>query len=266
MRIQFITTGLLMSVCLFGLNGCGKKPTAAERIQEHSHEHLEEGPHGGHIIEIGAKEHHAELVHDEASHKVGIYVLDGQAQADTPIEIREKAVLINVAEDGVASQYELLASTPGSETAGPPSGKSSYFEIVSEPLCKVVCGESAAKNVKARVSIQIGERPYVGMIETGEHEHGHEHEGEHGEEHAAEPGAEPAVEPAAEPAAEPSAEPAAEPAVEPAAEPSAEPATEPTEPAAEPATEPSTEPAAEPSTEPAAEPVTEPASEPGTEN
>jgi hypothetical protein len=265
MRIHFMTTGLLVGLCLFGFNGCDREPASKYR-PEHVHVHLEEGPNGGHIIEIGAKAHHAELVHDDATHKVGIYVLDGHAKKTKPLE--GGTVVINVSEDGTPSQYELLPVPQTGET----EDNSSYYEIVSEPLCKIVCGESEAKSVQARVSIKIGDRPYVGIIETSahDHEHGHEHEGEHEEKPAAEPGAEPPAEPVTEPAAEPGAEPATEPSAEPATEPAAEPVNEPsTEPATEPATEPSAEPVGEPSAEPAdepdAEPATEPSAEPATE-
>jgi hypothetical protein len=262
MRIQFITTSLLVSICLLNLNGCTKKPAPVEEVGEHVHE--DAGPHGGHVIEIGAKSHHAELVHDEATNRVGIYVLDGEALKSTPIETT--TVMVNVAEDGAPSQYELAAMPQSGEA----DGTSSYFEIVSEPLSKIVSGESAAKSVQARVSIQIGERPYVGMIDTMPHDHDHAHEGEHGEEHAGEDADAPVVEPGAEPTAEPGAAPAVEPATEPAAEPSAEPAAEPSEepaadPAAEPGAEPATEPAVEPEGEPAAEPAAEPSAEPATE-
>jgi hypothetical protein len=242
MRIQLFATGLLMGVCLFGLNGCGKGPAPSESAHDHGHGHVhdEPGPHGGHIIEIDAKDHHVELVHDEASHKVGVWLLDGDAKTVAPIEAT--SVMINVSEDGVASQYEL----PAVPQSGDAEGASSYFEIVSEPLCKVVCGESEAKSVQARISLKMGMKPYVGFIDTAPHDHDHghahdehahegEHEDEHGEEHKDEhadghkdaPVGEPADVPQAQPAEEPKAEPAAEPADAPAEAPADAPATEP---------------------------------------
>jgi hypothetical protein len=257
MRFQFFASSTLIGLVLFWSNGCQQKTSShTDRFHEHSHEHLEEGPHGGHIIEIGAKEAHAELVHDEATNKVGVHILDGQAKASKPIET--KMVLINVAEDGAASQYEL----PAVPQSGESDGMTSYFEIVSEPLCKVVLGESAAKSVQARVSIQIGERPYVGLIDTAPHDHDHAHghdgehadEGEHKEEHAEEHKDEPAVEPKAEPAEAASAEPAEAPQAEPAQEPQTEPAEEPqAEPAQEPAADTVEQPTTELTDEPAAE-------------
>src|SRR5688500_10213668 len=172
MRTQIFFTTLLIGLCALGFNGC-KKPVADANggAAEEEHAHDDEGPHGGHIIELGTEDHHAELTHDEATHKVGIYLLGGDAKTAAAIETAEP-VVINVAEDGVSSQYVL----PPVPQTGEADGQSSYFEIVSEPLCKVVCGESEAKSTQARVSLKIGGKPFVGMIETAPHEHDHGHE------------------------------------------------------------------------------------------
>jgi hypothetical protein len=272
MRIRFFTTSLLVGISLLCFNGCRPEIAGSESgtpgDHSHDHVHLEDGPHGGHIVEIGARDHHAELVHDDATHKVGVWILKGDAKTTTGIEA--ESVLINVAEDGSPSQYEL----PAVPQSGDDEGKSSYFEIVDEQLCKVVCGESEAKSVNARLSLKVAGRQFVGMIDTGshDHDHGHAHEdgGHHEDEHAASEGekhdAEPAEGQVEEKADAPSAEPATEPAIEPSAEPATEPAAEPSdEPAAEPSAEPAAEPADEPATEPSSEPSAEPATEPGTE-
>jgi hypothetical protein len=175
MRIPILTTCVLTAICLFGLNGCGQRPAEGEKAgDEHAHEdehaHDDEGPHGGHIIELGTEDHHAELTHDDATHKVGIYLLGSDAKTAAPIEAA--SVTINVSADGVPSQYDL----PAVPQAGEAGGQSSYFEIESEPLCEIVSGESDVKNTQARVSFKIGEKPYVGLIETAPHDHDHGHE------------------------------------------------------------------------------------------
>ena len=130
---------------------------------EHMHTHDEPGPHGGAVIEIGAKDHHAELVHDDDAHKVGVYVLAGDAITSTPVAA--KTATIDVTEDGMTIQYELLAAPLPGES----EGMTSYFEIESEPLTKAISGETNDKEVVAELRIQIGERPFVGYIEI-EHE------------------------------------------------------------------------------------------------
>jgi len=164
----------LMFLCFFALNGCGKGqpagPAAGDTANADAHDHGHEGPHGGHIVELGTEDHHVELTHDEASHRVGIYLLGGDAKTAAPIEA--ESVTINVSVDGQPSQYTL----PAVAQPGEAEGKASYFEIVSEPLCAVVCGESESPKTHARLNVTIDGKPYVGLIETETHEHDHDHE------------------------------------------------------------------------------------------
>ena len=180
MHIRVFTTNVLMAICLFGLNGCDTGPASGPATTEPAgdeHAHDMEGPHGGHIIELGTESHHAELTHDEATNKVGIYLVGGDAKTAAPIEA--ESVTINVSEDSVPSQYAL----PAVPQTGEAGGQSSYFEIESEPLCKVVSGESEAKSKQARLSLMIGGKPYVGLIETSAHDHDHDHDHDHGDDH-----------------------------------------------------------------------------------
>jgi hypothetical protein len=79
--------------------------------------------------------------------------------------------MINVLADGETLQFEL----PAVPQAGEEAGKSSYFELVDENLNKIVAGKSEAKNTQARISFKIGDKPFVGMIETDPHDHDHGH-------------------------------------------------------------------------------------------
>jgi hypothetical protein len=163
------------AVPLVGLPGCGKQPAesadaAHQHVadDDHAHDHGDEGPHGGHIIELGTEEHHAELTHDDQEHRVGVYFLGDDAKTPKPIDA--KSVTINVSVDGKPAQYELPAVWQRGER-----GKASFFELVSEPLSLVVSGKSESPRTHARLSVTIGDKPYVGLIETAEHEHEHEH-------------------------------------------------------------------------------------------
>ena len=179
MRIVFIGgAGVLVTVFLLGLAGCGSSQSgapAATATHEHPHEHSHEqaGPHNGHIIELGSKTHHAELTHDEQSHTIGVYLLDSDAKELAPIEA--ESVTINVAVDGKSTPYALPAVRQPEDA----EGKSSYFELVSEPLCAIVCGESESSNTTARLSITIDGKPYIGIIDTTAHDHGHDHDHDH---------------------------------------------------------------------------------------
>ncbi|MEX0612533.1 MAG: hypothetical protein WD738_18855 [Pirellulales bacterium] len=174
------------AAALVGLPGCGRRsaemespPSDHAAHDDHAHDHGHEGPHGGHIIELGTEEHHAELTHDDEAHRIGIYLLGSDAKTAAPIVA--ESVTINVSVDGQASQYIL----PAVAQPGEPTGKSSYFELVSEPLCAVVCGESEASKTHARLGLTIDGKPYVGLIETeAAHEHDHDHADGHGHSHA----------------------------------------------------------------------------------
>ena len=182
MRMVLIAgEGVLVTVFLLGLAGCGKQSgaPAATASHEHPHEHSHEpaGPHNGHIIELGSKTHHAELTHDEESHTIGVYLLDSDAKELAPIEA--ESVTINVAVDGKSTPYVL----PATRRLEDPEGQSSYFELVSEPLCAVVCGESESTDTTARLSITIDGKPYIGIIDTTAHDHGHDHSHDHNHDH-----------------------------------------------------------------------------------
>ena len=183
MHVRTLTSSALLIACLIVAYGCGQQPVAekggetAHETDEHEHDHEMEGPHGGHIIELGTEDHHAELTHDDASQKVAVYILGSDAKTANPI--KAESVTINVSEDGQPTQYVL----PAVPQAGETDGNTSYFELVSEPLNKIVSGKSEAKSTQARLSLTINDKPFVGLIETSPHDHDHDHDHGHGDEH-----------------------------------------------------------------------------------
>src|SRR5262245_16748504 len=84
--------------------GCNSDPppqpvkAAGQSQCGHAHAHAHEGPHQGHLIDLGKEDYHAELVHDDATHTVTIYLLDREAKAAVPVDLKE--VLINLAIEG----------------------------------------------------------------------------------------------------------------------------------------------------------------------
>jgi hypothetical protein len=173
-----IMKGMIVFAALAGFQGCGKSasgptPPADAHAGEDEHAH-EEGPHGGQIIELGDEEYHAELTHDDATHKVGVYLLDSTAKAAAAIDA--PSVAVNCRIDEKPEQFTLVAVPQ----PGEPAGSSSYFELVSEELCD---GWDAPNSV-ARLNVVIGGKPYVGLIET--HDHGHDHGHAHGDDHGKE--------------------------------------------------------------------------------
>jgi hypothetical protein len=151
----------------------GGAATSGGDVHDHAghdhaaHDHPSEGPHHGHLIELGNEEYHAELTHDDASDTITIYILDGKAAAAVPIA--EKEVTINLVVDGKPAQYTLAAAPQADD----PNGKSSRFELKSADLHAGLEAESA----KGRLSLSIDGQPFSGTIEHhdhGEHEHDHD--------------------------------------------------------------------------------------------
>ena len=128
---------LLTLVALSCLAGCGEsrpteQPAAAPTVATshgvepaHGHNAL----HGGHIIELGSGKYHAELTHDDATHKVGIYVLDATVVQAAPIDA--ESIFINCLVSGRPTQFKLSAAPQLDD----PPGMASHFELVSEALC-----------------------------------------------------------------------------------------------------------------------------------
>jgi hypothetical protein len=149
------------------------KPATGGDHAHDEHDHGHTGPHDGHILEFGTEDHHAELTHDEATHKVGVYMLDSDAKTLKPV--KAASATINVAVDGKPKQYELKAAAP----AGEPEGTTSYFEIEDELLCNLVSGKFDAKDVKVELRVSIDGVPHTAPIEIDSHDHDHGHDHDH---------------------------------------------------------------------------------------
>ena len=142
MRPISISIGFgLFALCLVGLTGCSKPKTKrpSRRCTPHHHSHgTSRGLHGGYIIGLDVENYHAELTHDDKTKRVGVYVLGEDAVTAAPIEA--KSVTVNVMIGDKPFEYTL----PAVVQPGDPAGKSSYFELVSEPLLSIVTGKSGS--------------------------------------------------------------------------------------------------------------------------
>jgi hypothetical protein len=146
--------------------GCNQQPAANKPAAEHEHAHPEEGPHHGHLIELGEEEYHAELTHDDATKTITVYLLDGKAEK--PVPISEPEILVNLVVDGAPIQAKLLANPQ----EGDPAGQSSRFSITDEKVMVALQAERAA----GRLNVTIAGKPYTGNIEHHDHDHDHEHD------------------------------------------------------------------------------------------
>lgn len=168
-RITCVASGFLLTSLLL-ITGCNSKDDDFHEVtsgppvvdKPHNHDH-EEGPHGGHLIELGDEEYHAELVFDEETRKTTIYILDGEAKSPHPIAAEEIELHLEVGDD----EAELMLVAVPLENDG--EEKSSRFELAADKLPESVKDE---EDFAGHLHVKIGEMEYSGDIE---HDHGHAH-------------------------------------------------------------------------------------------
>jgi hypothetical protein len=182
MRGSLLTIATYSIGSLLFLTGCdqGKdykpvdtsKNKTGDTINSHSHDEHghEEGPHHGHIIELGNEEYHAELVYDAKAKTVGIYVLGSDAKTAQPIDA--KAVNLNLKLDGKPVQLTLNAKP----LEGEKEGKSSHFELVGNADLEAHAKD--AEDIAGTLKVEIKGKQYSGEI-AHDHDHGHDHDHDH---------------------------------------------------------------------------------------
>ena len=166
---NFMALGTLaLAIGMAGCNGDTQPAPPAEGKHDagdaHPHGHPEEGPHHGHLIELGNEEYHAELTHDDATNTVTIYLLGKDAK--TAVAIADAEVFLNLVSAGKPLQVKLAAAPQESD----PAGQASRFTIVDEAVLETL----EAPETTGRLNVTIADTPYIGAIEH--HEHGdHQH-------------------------------------------------------------------------------------------
>ena len=173
MRVLFRALVAIVLAAAVGVqSGCNKESTSApedhpagakghEEGGSHAEgEHPEEGPHKGHLIELGKEEYHAELTHDEATSEVAIYLLDGAAKEAVPVA--ETELTVNVVAGGKPSQYTLQATPQPTD----PQGQSSRFATTDKNLHESL----EMEGMKGELNITINGKPYTGQLEHHDHE------------------------------------------------------------------------------------------------
>lgn len=135
--------------------------------QHGDHDHAAEGPHHGQIIELGEEEYHAELVHDEDTHTITVYLLDHSAEKSAASSAKEAT--INLLVDGKPHQFTLPAAPQADDSAG----ETSRYQLADEKLCETLDSAGA----KGRLNVTIADKSYVGQLDHAAHEH-HDHDHE----------------------------------------------------------------------------------------
>lgn len=175
-----LTSCLTMVFCMisFALTGCDSNTDQGKTFDEaapedvtmveddHGHAHPSEGPHHGSLIELGKEAYHGELVHDEKSGAVTIYILDGAVEKSVPI--KAESILINAKHDGKGQQFTLTAAPESTD----PKGQSSRFITEDKAVGKLL----DEHDVEARLVLEIDGKSYTGDIPAHDHDHDHKHD------------------------------------------------------------------------------------------
>jgi hypothetical protein len=165
-----IPLALLVAFSLtFALSGCNStanhsdKPAANKPDHDHEeHDHAHHGPHEGHIAAVGDEEYHVEWVHDDATGKVTLYVVDAAAKKEVPISAPEIVVVTKHGSDE-PKEYTLTA-------VDPQEGKSAQFEVMDKELLGTM--ETLSKDITATVKqLEINGKTFDNVLLTMDHHH-----------------------------------------------------------------------------------------------
>ena len=119
-----------------------------------AHNHDSKGPNKGDLLEIGRGEYHGELVIDEESKQVVVYLLDGSLK--NYVAIDAAFVTVNFKSGTQPAQVKLLP-VPQDVDA---KGSSSRFGLISPELFEALHDAKA----DAKISLRIGKKNYVSKL------------------------------------------------------------------------------------------------------
>ncbi len=170
MKLTRTVLSVVMAVVVsFAFAGCGKtgsKTSSKTDNKTGAHPaHPSEGLHGGHLVELGEEEFHAEVVHDEKNDSITIYILDSGAKKQVPVDATE--VVITLKHGGAPEQFKLLA-VPDTNDG---QGKSSRFQLKDKDLVH----DLEHENAEPKLSVKISGKSYTGEIKHNHKEGDHKH-------------------------------------------------------------------------------------------
>ena len=153
-----------------GLAGCtpsepaGRPFDAGDNVTNTTPEapHPEHGPNGGHIVELGEEEFHAEVAVDK-DRKLIVWLLDESMKAAKPVENGTVQILTKV--DAKDVMLDLVAAPLEGET----DGKCSRFELAADKLPGAVMD---IEGLTGELMLKVGDKKLQNSL-TGGHE-GHE--------------------------------------------------------------------------------------------
>lgn len=115
MRSPISTATVFVFLAVMGILGCGSGEVAERNSvgagSPHGHsytgDYVHRGPHDGHVIELGHDhKYHAELVENNNSERLAVYILDRDLNE---ISIGQKSIVLILSAGGGATSYKLDA-------------------------------------------------------------------------------------------------------------------------------------------------------------
>ena len=159
--ISCVLLGIAVSVAT---TGCIIKTDSSKTDDKPKggHNHPTKGLHGGPLVELGNEEYHGEVIMNEETDTLTIYILDDRVEKAVPIEA--KTVVVTYKHGRDSDKREL----PAKRDKDDPKGKSSRFELVDNDLVHAL---SHGEEAEAKLIVVIGGKSYTGDITLKPHTH-----------------------------------------------------------------------------------------------
>lgn len=154
---------LAMTGCKSSTDSTKKKSGDHGHDHDHDHDHAHGGLFGGHILELGEEEYHAEWTDDAATGKVTVYILDSAMKKEVPIEAEKVTIATKVGD--TEKSYDLEATNAA-------DGKASQFSLTDKTLVTILT--SVGEGTTAELDVNINGKQFKKAFEAHE-EHGHKH-------------------------------------------------------------------------------------------
>jgi hypothetical protein len=167
--LAYFTLLALAAALPLGFIGCKsstdstKNKNGDDHGHDHDHDHAHGGLFGGHILELGKEEYHAEWTDDAATGKVTVYILDSAMKKEVPIEAEKIAIKTKVGDK--ENTYDL-------EAINAAEGKASQFSTTDKTLVTILT--SVGEGTTATLDVTINGKQFTQPFAAHE-EHGHKH-------------------------------------------------------------------------------------------
>lgn len=122
------------------------------------HDHSSLGPHGGHVLELGEEDYHAEWRFNDNNGKVTVYLLD--AEAKKAVTTTATTISIQITFNDTTNDYELSAIKQSDED--PPT--TSEFESFDPQPQMIELLKAVGHGVDATLKVVIGDKEYSGAF------------------------------------------------------------------------------------------------------